>query len=64
MHIIPSIGERCVPLCDAKDVSTEIHVAVRRLEVTAEGQLGHRVHDAIVEALQAVPRYVGALQVI
>ena len=58
---VPSIDKRHVPLRDSEDVPAEVHVAVRGLEVAAEGDGGHRVHDAVVEALQAVPRYVGAL---
>ena len=58
---VPSIDKRHVPLRDSEDVPAEIHVAVRGLEIAAEGDGGHRVHDAVVEALQAVPRYIGAL---
>ena len=58
---VPSIDKRHVPLRDSEDVPAEVHVAVRGLEVAAEGDGGHGVHDAVVEALQAVPRYVGAL---
>ena len=58
---VPSIDKRQVPLRDSEDVPAEVHVAVRGLEVASEGDGGHRVHDAVVEALQAVPRYVGAL---
>ena len=58
---VPSIDKRHVPLRDSEDVPAEVHVAVRGLEVASEGDGGHRVHDAVVEALQAVPRYVGAL---
>ena len=57
----PSIDKRQVPLRDPEDVPAEVHVAVRGLEVASEGDGGHRVHDAVVEALQAVPRYIGAL---
>ena len=58
---VPSIDKRHVPLRDSEDVPAEVHVAVRGLEVAAEGDGGHGVHDAVVEALQAVPRYIGAL---
>ena len=58
---VPSIDKRHVPLRNSEDIPAEVHVAVRGLEVASEGDGGHRVHDAVVEALQAVPRYVGAL---